>query len=86
MTVFVDGPHILEPVDIVGFSSQELGAAEASTVDPALTPRAWWKSNEAKTLSFGLQKSLAVLRDVLKADRYEVCILPLSSPMFVPAK
>lgn len=74
ITVFVDGPHILQPVDIVGLSSQELGAAEASTADPALTPRAWWKSNEAKTVTFGLHQSLAVLRDVLKADRYEVRI------------
>lgn len=72
MPVFVDGPHILQPVDVAGSSIQELGAAEASTADPALTPRAWWKSNEAKTISFGLQESLALLRDILKADRYEV--------------
>lgn len=72
MSVFVDGPHILQPVDVAGFSTQELGAAEASTADPALTPRAWWKSNEAKTLSFGLQESLALLRGILKTDRYEV--------------
>lgn len=77
-SVFVDAPVVLQPADIAGFSSQDLGAAEASTADPALTPRGWWikptYSSDGKILSLdGLQESLLVLRDILKADRYEVC-------------
>ncbi|KAF7979026.1 hypothetical protein HWV62_44007 [Athelia sp. TMB] len=74
--VFVDAPVVLQPADIAGFSSQDLGAAEASTTDPALTPRGWWVKptygSDGKILSLdGLQESLLALRDILKADRYE---------------
>jgi len=71
--VFVDGPHILQPVDLVGSSTSQFGASEASNSEPTLTPRAWWKTNEEGTQAFGLDVSLATLRDILKAGRYEVC-------------
>jgi len=69
--VFVDGPHILQPVDLVGSSTSQFGASEASNSDPTLTPRAWWKTDEERTQAFGLDVSLATLRDILKAGRYE---------------
>ena len=69
--VFVDGPHILLPVDLGGSPSQ-YGAAEAEASDPALTPRAWWKANEDRTRYHGIDTSITYLRDILKADRYDV--------------
>jgi len=69
--VFIDGPHLLQPVDLAWSSAPQLGASEASDSDPALAPRAWWKANEERTRALGLDASLALLRDVLKADQYE---------------
>ncbi|OCH90569.1 FSH1-domain-containing protein [Obba rivulosa] len=76
--VFVDAPHILSPVDIAAtFATtntalDDLGAAEAATEsDPALTPRAWWKTDAAKTQTIGLEDSLTYLRDILKGDHYD---------------
>ncbi|KAH7883241.1 FSH1-domain-containing protein [Phlebopus sp. FC_14] len=70
--VFVDGPIVLQPVDLDGFTSNDLGASEASLTasDPTLTPRAWWKANPDRTVAYGLQDSLAMLRDILQRDRY----------------
>lgn len=63
---------MLHPVDLVGSSTSPFADSDTSNSDPALTPRAWWKSNEDRTRAFGIDASLASLRDVLKADRYEV--------------
>lgn len=76
--VFVDAPHVLQPVDLVGSSTSEFGASETSNSDPALTPRAWWKTNGGKTQAFGLDVSFVTLRNILKADRYEVCAVGCS--------
>jgi len=69
--VFVDGPHVLQPVDLTGSSTSPFAGSETSNSDPALIPRAWWKSNEERTQALGLDASLASLRDILKSDRYE---------------
>ena len=53
-------------------SPAQYGAAEAEASDPALTPRAWWKANEDRTGYYGMETSISYLRDILKADRYEV--------------
>ena len=71
-TVFIDGPHLLQPADLPWSSASELGASEMSDSDPSLAPRAWWQTNEARTQAVGLNASLASLRDILKATRYEV--------------
>jgi hypothetical protein len=78
-TVFIDGPHILQPVDLAGSAPQQspaltlesLGAAEAAS-DPTLTPRAWWKVNPERTEARGLAESLAVVRDVLRTRKFDV--------------
>ena len=51
-----------------------LGASEASAAseDPALKPRAWYKSDPTRTRTDGLEESLTFLRDTLKAQRFEV--------------
>lgn len=85
--VFVDAPHVLSPVDMAAtFSTSnttldELGAAEAATdSDPALTPRAWWKTDAAKTQTIGLEDSLNYLRDILKDNHYDVSCHHLRTP------
>lgn len=72
--VFLDAPHILTPVDLAqSFNTPEdLGAAEASETDPALMPRAWWKTDLQRTKTIGAETSLELLRDVLSKDHYEV--------------
>ena len=74
--VFVDAPHVLEPVDLTGHgtSLDALGAHEASTAseDPALKPRGWWRSDLTRTRTDGLDESLAFLRDILRTQRFEV--------------
>ncbi|RDB25393.1 hypothetical protein Hypma_007453 [Hypsizygus marmoreus] len=71
--VFVDAPHILQPVDLVGTSSASFGAPEAANAeaDPALTPRAWWKVNRDKTMAYGLQESIESIRDVLQTRKFD---------------
>jgi len=73
--VFVDAPHVLEPVDLTGHgtSLDALGAHEASTAseDPALKPRGWWRSDVTRMRTDGLEESLAFLRDILRTQRFE---------------
>lgn len=75
-TVFIDAPRVLEPVDLTGHgvSLDTLGASEASAAseDPALKPRAWYKSDPTRTRTDGLEESLVFLRDTLKTQRFEV--------------
>lgn len=74
--VFVDAPHVLEPVDLTGHgtSLDALGAHEAFTAseDPALKPRGWWRSDPTRMRTDGLEESLAFLRDILRTQRFEV--------------
>ncbi|KAF8058770.1 FSH1-domain-containing protein [Lyophyllum atratum] len=78
--VFIDAPHILQPADLPGSTSQatessleSFGAAEAAKadVDPSLTPRAWWKVNADKTVAYGLRESIEAVRDILKTRRFD---------------
>ncbi|GBE80767.1 hypothetical protein SCP_0304860 [Sparassis crispa] len=72
--VFIDGPLVLSPVDIAkAFSTsvEESGASEASTQDPALAPRGWWRAEPGSRQTFGLEDSLTLLRDVLQKDHYD---------------
>jgi hypothetical protein len=75
-TVFIDAPHVLEPVDLTGhgITLDTLGAPEASAAseDPALKPRGWYKSDPTRTRADGLEESLAFIRDTLKTQRFEV--------------
>ncbi|KAH0829154.1 serine hydrolase FSH [Lanmaoa asiatica] len=72
MCFFVDGPMVLQPVDLDGFMANALGASEVTTAtsDPALTPRAWYKANPDRTVAKGLEDSLQMLKDVLLRDHY----------------
>lgn len=76
--MFVDAPHVLLPVDLSGFSSNSLGAAEVvvekkpSEMDPTEIPRGWWRSNPERTRYDGVEESLKALKEILMKDRFEV--------------
>ncbi|KAF8141202.1 serine hydrolase FSH [Boletus edulis] len=72
--VFIDAPMVLQPVDLDGYTPNELGssAVNAATSDPALIPRGWYMANPDRTASKGLEEALQTLRDVLLRDRYVV--------------
>jgi hypothetical protein len=67
---------VLQPVDLDGFSANELSASEASTTesDPTLTPRAWFRQSPDRTFARGLEDSLQILKDVLLRDHYVVSL------------
>ncbi|KAH9965421.1 FSH1-domain-containing protein [Russula dissimulans] len=73
--VFIDAPHVLEPVDLTGHgvSFDAVGASEASTTseDPARKPRGWYTTDPTRTRTDGLEESLAHLRDILSTQRFE---------------
>ncbi|KAI0001042.1 serine hydrolase FSH [Russula vinacea] len=61
--VFVDAPHVLEPVDLTG-----LGIALDTS---GASPRAWYKTDSTRMRTDGLEESLAYLRDTLKTQCFE---------------
>lgn len=83
-TAFINAPHVLEPVDLTGhgITLDTLSASEASAAseDPALKPRAWYKSDPTRTRTDGLEESLAFLRDTLKTQHFEVRYQMLQNP------
>jgi hypothetical protein len=73
----VDAPHILLPADLASsFGSSDLSALGSSEAqedgDPALRPRAWWKWNQERSVTLGVDESLEALKEILRKDRYEV--------------
>jgi hypothetical protein len=87
-TVFINAPHVLEPVDLTGhgITLDTLGASEASAAseDPALKPRAWYKTDPTRTRTDGLEESLAFLRDTLKTQRFEVRHQKVAKTRIIP--
>ena len=75
--VFVDAPHVLQPVDLAGMSTTALGASEAAVntpePNPEELPRGWWRSNPERTRYEGVVESLASLSEVLSKDTFDVC-------------
>lgn len=70
--VFLDAPLVLQPADLFGASTADLGASEANADDPTLTPRGWYKHSLDKTKAIGLDESLLLLRDTLKERKFDV--------------
>ena len=71
--VFVDAPHVLEPVDLTGLGiALDTSGASVTSEDPALKPRAWYKTDSTRLRTDGLEESLAYLRDTLKTQCFEV--------------
>ncbi|PBK77587.1 FSH1-domain-containing protein [Armillaria solidipes] len=70
--VFIDAPHVLQAEDLFGGASESNESTlEASTEDPTLTPRGWFRAFADKTRAVGLEKSLILFRDILKERTYD---------------
>jgi hypothetical protein len=67
---------VLEPVDLTGhgITLDTFGdpGMSAASEDPALKPRAWYRTDPTRTRTDGLEESLTYLRDILKTQRFEV--------------
>ncbi|KAJ7220441.1 serine hydrolase-domain-containing protein [Mycena haematopus] len=66
--VFVDGPIILQPVDIGGTTPEALNSAEVTETNDA---RAWWNWDPNSSEARGLSESLELIRDVLKTRTFD---------------
>jgi len=63
--VFIDAPHILQPVDLPAPSA--LGYFNGLDSQPQSEPqRGWWKTQNVQNIASGLDVTLVLLRDVLK--------------------
>ncbi|KAK0245469.1 FSH1-domain-containing protein [Armillaria nabsnona] len=70
--VFIDAPHVLQAEDLFGGASESNESTlEASTEDPTLTPRGWFRAFADKTRAVGLDESLILFRDILKERTYD---------------
>ncbi|CAK5263385.1 unnamed protein product [Mycena citricolor] len=64
--VFIDGPIILQPADLMGAASTtSLGSEEGAEA------RGWFKWNASKNEAEGLAESLVMIRDLLKSQRFD---------------
>lgn len=85
--VFIDAPHILQPVDVTGEHVNnpalnfELSTTEPPQQDPELIARAWWQPNPERTKGIGLADSLAVVKDVLQKRKFDVSLFRSSFQM-----
>ncbi|KAK0456838.1 FSH1-domain-containing protein [Armillaria borealis] len=69
---FIDAPHVLQAEDLFGGASESNESTlEASTEDPTLTPRGWFRAFADKTRAVGLDESLILFRDILKERTYD---------------
>ena len=66
--MFLDGPHVLQPADLVfGDSTESLEVA-----DPEVAPRGWGFKPTPENLEPGLVEALEKIKDALSKDTYVV--------------
>ena len=71
--VYLEGPHILQPADLVfGSSAESLEETGVTAADPEMAPRGWGFKATHKNPEAGLVESLEVIRDALSRDTYVV--------------
>ncbi|KAI3602784.1 ovarian cancer-associated 2 protein-like protein [Moniliophthora roreri] len=77
--IFLDAPHVLQPVDLFGDTPESFDGASDPASDPTLTPRGWWKfADSAKAKYVGIEATLDLIRDTLKTTRFDVHLVSLS--------
>ena len=75
-SVFINAPHVLNPVDPATDIERVNIDGPEKLVDPILTPRGWWTkadSGKAESHATGLEASLEYLRDYLAHEHFDVC-------------
>lgn len=73
--VFIDAPHVLNPVDLATDIERVNVDGSEKLGDPMLTPRGWWTkadSGKAESHATGLEASLQYLRDYLANETFDV--------------
>ena len=68
--MYVDAPNVLVPADVKVFGEEDNLKTESD--ESTATARGWWRTNPERTSSVGLDKSLEVLRDLLRGSRFDV--------------
>lgn len=72
-SVFPDGPHILQPVDLAfGDPLESLDDTGAASTDPEAAFRAWGFKPTPDDPEPGLVEALEVIKDALSKDTYAV--------------
>lgn len=71
--MFLDGPHVLRPVDLVfGDSLESLEETAETVTDPEVAPRGWGFKPATGNPEPGLVEALEVIKHVLSKDTYAV--------------
>ncbi|KAG9017240.1 hypothetical protein FRB90_001258 [Tulasnella sp. 427] len=70
---WADGPMILAPTDMAGFQSETTTAQlkKLSETDPEMTPRAWWRANDAKTVYWGTEESVEYAKRLMIEHQFD---------------
>lgn len=68
---------ILAPADMQGFQSETTTAQlkKISETDPELTPRAWWRANEDKTVYWGTDESVEYVKKLMVEQQFDVSLV-----------
>ncbi|KAF9648377.1 hypothetical protein BDM02DRAFT_3115557 [Thelephora ganbajun] len=72
--VFIDAPHVLNPVDLATNIERMNVDPSEKVNDPTLTPRGWWAkadTGKAESHATGLKASLEYLRDYLAHEHFD---------------
>ncbi|KAG8988358.1 hypothetical protein FRB90_002801 [Tulasnella sp. 427] len=64
---------ILAPTDMAGFQSETTSAQlkKLSETDPEMTPRAWWRANDAKTVYWGTDESVEYAKKLMIEHQFD---------------
>jgi len=68
--VYVDAPNVLVPADVKVFGEEDKTESDESMA----TARGWWRTNPERTSSVGLDKSLEVLKELLRGSRFDAVL------------
>ena len=79
--MFLDGPHVLRPVDLVfGDSIESLEETGETVTDPEVASRGWGFKPTTENLEPGLVESLELIKEALSKDNYVVRAQNLARP------
>ena len=76
--MFLDGPHVLQPADLVFGNPLESSLEEPgeAVTEPGMAPRTWVFRPTPENLEPGLVEALEVIKDALLKDTYVVRARP----------
>lgn len=68
---------ILAPSDMEGFQSETTIAQmqRLSESAPELTPRAWWRASDDRTVYRGAEETIEYIKDLMMKEQFDVSAL-----------